>query len=146
MESAHWHPVLRYIRRMAEPKQVGHVPDAILLERFVNRHDEDAFAALVKCHGGMVMGVGRRVLNDFQDADDVFQATFLVLARKAPSLTKPECLAQWLYGVAYRTALRERSGIAKRRLHERRSVRNKEPELDMDILWRDLRLILDQEI
>src|SRR5713101_6346623 len=99
MKSAHWRPVLRYIRRMAQPQQAAPVSDGILLERFVHGRDEDAFAGLVKRHGPLVMGVCRRMLHDVHDAEDVFQATFLVLVRKARSIAKPECLAHWLYGV-----------------------------------------------
>src|SRR6266851_2256919 len=122
MESAHWSPVLRYIRKIAAPKHIGQIPDGDLLHRFVTVHDEDAFAALVKRHSAMVMGVCRRVLNDTHTAEDVFQATFLVLVRKARSIAKPDCLGSWLYGVAYRTALRARSDAAKRCLHEHRAA------------------------
>jgi RNA polymerase sigma factor (sigma-70 family) len=146
MKSAHWRPVLRYIRRMAEPQQAGRVSDRTLLERFVNRRDEDAFADLVERHGSLVMGVCRRVLHDTHDAEDVFQATFLVLVRKARSIAKPECLAHWLYGVAYRTALRARSDAARRRFHEHTAAVNMDSEMDMDFIWRDLRPILDEEI
>src|SRR5437588_13037842 len=78
--------------------------DAHLLKQFVERRDEAAFAALMDRHGPMVLGVCRRVLRDVQDVDDAFQATFLVLLRKAASLRRPASLANWLYGVAYRVA------------------------------------------
>ncbi len=146
MESAKWRPVLRYIRRMVEPKQAGRVSDEILLERFCTASDGDAFASLVERHGPLVMGVCCRMLKDIHDAEDVFQATFLVLVRKARSIAKPECLAPWLYGVAYRTALRARSIAAKRRFHERQAAESQHLEIDMDFIWRDLRPILDEEI
>src|SRR5438067_6194352 len=84
MPSAHWSPVLRYLRRIAAPNQVGQTSDRVLLDRFVRTRDEEAFAALVKRHAAMVMAVCRRVLNDVHSAEDVFQATFLVLVQKSP--------------------------------------------------------------
>src|SRR5262245_55506608 len=89
-------------------------PDGQLLERFVTRHDEEAFAMLVQRHGPMVYRVCQRVLRHAQDAEDAFQATFIVLARKAASLAQPELLANWLYGVATRVA-REARSVAGRR-------------------------------
>lgn len=146
MNSAHWRPVLRYIRRMAEPQQVGRISDGVLLERFYSRRDEDAFVMLLKRHGPMVMGVCQRMLPDAHDAEDVFQATFLVLVRKARSISQPERLAHWLYGVAYRTALRARCDAAKRRFHEHRAAESRDSTLNGDFMWRDLRPILDEEI
>jgi RNA polymerase sigma factor (sigma-70 family) len=82
--------------------------DAELLERYVTRRDESAFAALVARHGPMVFGVCRRLLRHAQDAEDAFQATFLILVRKAPCIGKRELLGNWLYGVALRVAARAR--------------------------------------
>src|SRR6185436_3529834 len=81
--------------------------------------DERAFAALVRRHGPMVLGVCRRVLRDPHAADDAFQATFLLLVRKARSLRRPDLLGPWLYGVAQRTALKNRTLTLRRRLRER---------------------------
>src|SRR5262249_24912815 len=89
------------------------VCDSELLGRFRAGGDEAAFTALVKRHGPMVLGVSHRVLRHRQDAEDAFQATFLVLARKAGAIGDPATLANWLYGVAYRTSLKARSTIAK---------------------------------
>src|SRR3982751_6542522 len=86
---------------------VGSLGDPALLDRFLatrGEEAEDAFAAVVQRHGPMVMGVCRRILGDPDDADDAFQATFLVLARKALEIAHRELLANWLYGVAVRTS------------------------------------------
>src|SRR5262249_57638676 len=89
--------------------------DAYLLDRFIEHRDELAFEALVRRHGPMVLGVCRRLLRCDHDAEDAFQATFLVLARKAASVVPRELVGNWLYGVAHRTALKARSMAARRR-------------------------------
>jgi RNA polymerase sigma factor (sigma-70 family) len=86
----------------------GNQTDRQLLKDFTDRKDEEAFAELVRKHGPMVLGVCRRMLRNQQDAEDTFQATFLVLARKAGSVRNPEALPNWLYGVATRLAIRSR--------------------------------------
>src|SRR5437764_1178699 len=101
--------VLRYVHQAAGPRTAADPADRALLERFAARRDEAAFAALVRRHGPMVFGVCRRVLHDAHDAEDAFQAVFLVLARKARSLGKDAALGPWLYGVACRTALNARA-------------------------------------
>src|SRR5438132_12714784 len=93
--------------------------DAELLDQFLVRRDEAAFAALVRRHGPMVLGVCRRLLRHHQDAEDAFQATFLVLVRKAASVVPREQVGNWLYGVAYRTALEARALAIRRRTRER---------------------------
>lgn len=110
-------PVLGCVRRVA-----GHlaaaVVDRLLLERFVQSGDEDTFAALVRRYGPLVLGVCRRALRD-SAAEDAFQETFLVLARKARSLHWPEAPGPWLYGVAWRTARKMKRREARHREHER---------------------------
>jgi RNA polymerase sigma factor (sigma-70 family) len=119
--------------------------DNLLLERFARQRDEAAFAALVGRHGPMVLGVCRRILRNTQDAEDAFQATFLVLVRKIGSLARPELLANWLYGVACRTALNARAEAARRRARESPVVdRPVEGTAEQD--WRDLRPVLDEEV
>jgi RNA polymerase sigma factor (sigma-70 family) len=103
--------------------------DGQLLARFLDHQDEAAFAALVHQHGPMVLGVCRRLLGNIHDAEDAFQATFLILARKAASLIKREAVASWLYAVAYRTALRAKQKASKRRAWERQVEKMPHPEV-----------------
>jgi polysaccharide export outer membrane protein len=109
------------IRRTMLVQQHGAMTDGQLLECYVARREEAAFAALVKRHGPMVLGVCRRVLNNFHDAEDAFQATFLVLVRKAASIKPRGQVGNWLYGVARRTALKARGTAARRRSKERQA-------------------------
>ncbi len=120
--------------------------DGQLLSRFLARREEAAFEALLRRHGPMVLGVCRRVLGNTHDAEDAFQATFLVLVRKAATIRPPSAVGNWLYGVAYRTALEARVAAARRRRKERQVVdmaRGRPPDDDS---WGELRLILDQEL
>jgi len=110
-------PVLRVIRKIARARVGGEGTDAQLLGRFVARRDEAAFEALVGRHGPMVWGVCRRLLHHPEDAEDAFQATFLVLVRKAHSLAGTESLGPWLYGVACRTSRKAQAQAS--RLHLR---------------------------
>src|SRR5258708_1580519 len=106
MASGPFANILRQVRTFALTEDAARQEDARLLDRFLSQHDEAAFEAIVRRHGPMVLGVCRRLLPDSCDAEDAFQATFLVLLRKAPSLGRRERVAPWLYGVALRTALR----------------------------------------
>jgi RNA polymerase sigma factor (sigma-70 family) len=96
--------------------------DAQLLDRFASGRDESAFELLVARHGPMVLSLCRRLLRNMHDADDAFQATFLILVRKAGAIRERNLLSQWLYGVAFRTALRARAANARRQAHERRDA------------------------
>jgi RNA polymerase sigma factor (sigma-70 family) len=95
--------------------------DGHLLRRFAADRDQAAFATLVERHGPLVLSVCRRVLGTVQDAEDAFQATFLVLARKAGSIRDPHLLGNWLYGVASRIARKARAGVSKRQMHEKQA-------------------------
>jgi DNA-directed RNA polymerase specialized sigma24 family protein len=91
----------------------AHLTDGQLLEAFVAGHDEGAFESLVRRHGPMVLSVCRRILSCPQDAEDAFQATFLVLVRKAATVRPRDLVGSWLYGVAYRAALKARTAAAR---------------------------------
>src|SRR5215212_11117215 len=106
--------LLQLIREAVLPCVDDITSDRELLRRFTERRDEKAFADLVRRHGGMVIGVAKRVLHSHQDAEDVCQATFLLLARKASVLPWRESIVNWLYGVAYRLALHARGAARKR--------------------------------
>src|SRR5437870_10767881 len=112
--------------------------DSQLLEAYISRREKAALAALVGRHGPMVWGVCRRVLRNYHDAEDAFQATFLVLVRKAVSIASRELVANWLYGVAHQTALKARATAAKRKGRERQVTEMPEPAVSEQELWRDL--------
>jgi RNA polymerase sigma factor (sigma-70 family) len=145
MASGQVNPVMRFLRRLAD-EGGGDVTDGQLLERFARGRDEAAFAALVARHGPLVLGVCRRVLDDADAAEDAFQATFLVLVRRAGAIARPESLGNWLYGVAYRTAARARGAAARRRAHERRAGAQAAARTAPEPDWPDLRAVLDEEL
>jgi RNA polymerase sigma factor (sigma-70 family) len=124
----------------------ANVTDAQLLEQFLVRRDESAFEAIVRRHGPMVLGVCQRLLRNIQDAEDAFQATFIILARKAHSIVPRENLANWLYGVAYRIGLKARATTARRRMNERQVTEMPETEVTEQDLWTELEPLLDQEL
>lgn len=135
--------ILRYLRRIMHPPH-GDATDSQLLEFFSRQGDEAAFASLLHRHGPMVLGVCRRVLGNEPDAEDAFQATFLILVRKAASIRTGEKLKNWLYGVACRTALEARRARAKRRTKEARvALPIEAPD---SVGQNDLRVALDEEL
>jgi RNA polymerase sigma factor (sigma-70 family) len=138
--------ILPHLCRLIGSASGGDLSDGDLLERFLGRRDPAAFAVLVRRHGPTVLGVCRRVLRNAHDADDAFQATFLVLARKARLIGRREALGSWLYGVAYRVALRARADAARRRKHEGRAANRTEHQPQSDGAWDDVRPILDEEV
>jgi RNA polymerase sigma factor (sigma-70 family) len=134
---------LRHLRCVLQRQDGTGIPDADLLKRYVSQGDKAAFEALVRRHGPMVLGVCRRVLNNTHDADDAFQATFLVLVSKAATIRSPGTLGNWLYGVAYRTALHARQATIKRRVKEAAMPVRTETPRDA---WIELLPVLDQEM
>ena len=135
--------VIQHLRRTVLLRDWAGLTDGQLLEDYISRRDEAALAALVWRHGPMVWGVCRRVLRNHHDAEDTFQATFLVLVRKAASIASRELLANWLYGVAHRTALKARATAARRKERERQVTEMPEPAVAEQDLWHDLQPLLD---
>jgi RNA polymerase sigma factor (sigma-70 family) len=137
--------VLQHLRRAVLRDGAG-LTDGQLLEDFLSRRDEVALAALVGRHSPMVWGVCRRVLRNCNDAEDAFQATFLVLVRKAASIVPRQMVGNWLHGVAYRTALRARAMAATRKQREKQVATMPEPAVTPKDPWQDLQPLLDQEL
>jgi RNA polymerase sigma-70 factor (ECF subfamily) len=139
----------RIIDRLRKAFRAGGagLSDGQLLTCFVERRDEAAFEALVRRHGPMVLGACRRVLRSHHDAEDAFQATFLVLARKAASIKSPEALGNWLYGVAYNVAQKARATNFRRQARERQVAAMPEPgAVREECPGDDLRPLLDHEL
>src|SRR5215213_6434005 len=111
--------MMQHLRKLAAVQTYRDLPDGELLERFVQAHDEAAFTVLIERHGPMVLGVCRRALPNFHDAEDACQATFLVLARNAGSVRKKTSLSNWLHGVACRVAVKLKRDHARRKGRER---------------------------
>jgi RNA polymerase sigma factor (sigma-70 family) len=138
--------ILPQLCRLIGSQFGGALSDRQLLERFLGRRDADAFAALVRRHGPAVLGVCRRALGNVHDAEDAFQATFLVLARNARSIVRQESLGSYLYGVAYRVSLKARANAVRRRRQEGQAALRAADRSADDATVEDLRPILDEEI
>ncbi|MCI0378111.1 MAG: sigma-70 family RNA polymerase sigma factor, partial [Gemmataceae bacterium] len=137
--------VLHELNRIVAPAGTDELGDAELLQRFARRRDQAAFELLVWRHGPMVFGLCQRLLRHEQDAEDALQATFLVLVRKASSISKKESLASWLYKVAYRIACRARARTPA--LSNQSAILEAKGAPDeADAVWRDLREKLDREV
>src|SRR5262249_17598778 len=139
-------PVLRHIRGLAGEGNLSRLTDRQLLERFTAQADQAAFEAIVRRHGPMVLRVCRSVLRDEHAADDAFQATFLVLARKAGSLRRQELLSSWLYGVAHRVAARARVDAARRLNREARAEARTVPDPVAELSTREVCAVLEEEL
>jgi RNA polymerase sigma factor (sigma-70 family) len=146
--------MLQYIRGVAAAEKLGGLPDRELLQRFVGLHEEAAFAALMQRHGPMVLGVCRRVLRQTQDAEDAFQATFLLLARGAHAIRNTDSVGGWLHGVAMRAASKLRSKTVRRPPTEGATrsegptpaAGQATPDPIEEATWNELRVVLDEEL
>jgi RNA polymerase sigma factor (sigma-70 family) len=137
--------IIDHLRSALMRRDGAGLTDGQLLASFTATRDEAAFVALVRRHGRMVLGLCRRILQNEHDAEDAFQATFLVLARKAGSVQPREAVGNWLYGVAYRTALEARTVNARRRGKERQLRDMPERAVSSGELA-ELREVLDHEL
>jgi RNA polymerase sigma factor (sigma-70 family) len=146
MSSAQVGAILRHLRKQAAAWEDHELPDHELLERFARHRDENAFAVLLGRHGSMVLGVCRSVLHDLHDAEDAFQAAFLLLSQKAGSIHRREAVSGWLYRVAYHLALRAGANAARRKIVEKRALTmpSADPLLDMSL--REVRAVLFEEL
>jgi len=146
MATSQMSEVIHHLRRAVLLRDGAGLTDGQLLEDYLSRRDQAALAALVRRHGPMVWGVCRRLLRNHHDAEDAFQATFLVLVRKAASIVPRQMVANWLYGVAHQTALNARAAAARRRERERQVAEMPEPAVAEQDLWDDLQPLLDAEL
>jgi RNA polymerase sigma factor (sigma-70 family) len=137
---------LHAIRRLTHTHADDHTPDRELLQRFIEKRDEDAFGLLMRRYGSMVTGVGLRVLHNRQDAEDVCQATFLLLAKKANTTPWRNSAANWLYEVAYRVAQDALKAARRRKLHEGNRKPLPVPDAMADVTLRELQSVLDEEL
>lgn len=138
--------VIRHLRAAALCCKGEGPTDGQLLDSFIIRREETAFEALVRRHGSMVLGVCRRVLRNVHDAEDAFQATFLVLSRKAATVKLRDMVGNWLYGVAYRTAMKSRAMRVKRQSRERQVVELSRVEAPAGGACEELLMQLDHEL
>jgi RNA polymerase sigma factor (sigma-70 family) len=138
--------VVHFLRELSGAATAEASSDGQLLQHFAARRDEAAFRLLVERHGPMVLGVCRRILGHLQDAEDAFQSTFLVLARKAGSIARQESVGSWLHGVAHRLALKAKGQAARRRERERQLATVPYTHSLQEVETCELRAVLDEEI
>ncbi len=139
-------PVLQLLRGALVDARVSGCTDAELIRLHLAGPDGAAFAALLRRHGPMVLDTCRSLLPNEADAEDAFQATFLVLAKKALSIRKTASLASWLHGVAYRTARRAQTEFARRRKHEARVPERGAAGAADEMTWREVRQVVHEEL
>jgi RNA polymerase sigma factor (sigma-70 family) len=136
---------LQNLRRSMLRQDGAGLTDGELLECFINEGDESAFEALVRLHGPMVLGVCRRIVQHEEDAEDAFQATFLVLVHRAASIRPRGMVGNWLYGVAHNTALKAKAMNHRRRLKEKEAAVRPRPQVS-PADWEQLQALLDAEL
>lgn len=138
--------LLQHVRKILTAQEAEHLTDRELLRRFAQERDEPAFATLVRRHGPMILHACQRVLHNWHDAEDAFQATFLVLARKAASRQWKESVSTWLYLVAYRLSLKLRANRDRRLPHPRRPVARSPEDPQAVAGDGELRSMVDEEL
>lgn len=138
--------LLNQLRRMATLQQFRQMPDRELLAQFATQRDEAAFRVLMDRHGPMVLRVCKHVLGNDHDAEDAYQAVFLVLANKAGSKRWQESVAAWLHGVAVRIAREARRAARRRRVHEHQATEKKTVEPSLDLSMREAYGLLEEEL
>jgi RNA polymerase sigma factor (sigma-70 family) len=138
--------VIHYLRSLVHCPSDAAVSDRELLRRFVKRRDNDAFAALLRRHGPMVLNLARRIIGDKQLAEDVFQATFLLLAQKGGGIRRPEALPCWLHGAARRLAVRVRSGQLRRQRQEAKHCLSSPSNPLDELTAQEFLTVLDDEL
>src|SRR5436190_23196360 len=146
MPNRQMNQIMQHLRSAGLLGEGAELTDGQLLDCFVSCREQAALEALVRRHGVMVWGVCQRVLRSQHDAEDAFQATFLVLLRKATTVVPRELVGNWLYGVAHQTALKARATRTKRRAREKQVMEMPEPAVTEQQLWNDLQVVLDEEL
>src|SRR5262245_6969023 len=140
------HSVLRFLQTLVARSKSEGQSDRWLVERFVAQRDEAAFAALLERHGRMVLGVCRSVLEDAHLAEDAFQATFLIFARKAGSIRKNDAIASWLHGVALRLSKKAKADATRAKKPEERGTFEKSSDAVSEATCREVQEILHEEL
>jgi RNA polymerase sigma factor (sigma-70 family) len=138
--------LIQHFRRAALLQGAAGMSDGQLLRSHLRRGETAALEAIVQRHASMVWGICRRALHNHHDAEDAFQATFIVLVRKAATVRPREMVGNWLYGVAHQTAIKAKATAARRRMRERQMAEMPEPEAPCQDLGSDLQPLLDQEL
>jgi RNA polymerase sigma factor (sigma-70 family) len=138
--------VVEHLRSIAFRQHAMGLSDRQLLEIYLAQRDDAAYSVLLRRHSALVWAVCRRILGSHHDAEEAFQATFLVLVRRAASIASRDQLANWLYGVAHRTALKARAARGRRQARERQVADMPEPQGEQEGLWSKLLPVLDQEL